>query len=38
MVDITEHFVTECLLKVQTFFESICGKNVQLESGIWMDG
>ena len=26
MVDITENFVIECLLKVQTFFESICGK------------
>ena len=26
MVYITENFVTECLLKVQTFFESICGK------------
>ena len=26
MVDITENFVTECLLKAQTFFESICGK------------
>ena len=38
MVDITENFKTEYLLKVQTFFESICRKNVQLESGIWMDG
>ena len=26
MLDVTENFVTECLLKVQTFFESICGK------------
>ena len=26
MVDITENYVTECLLKAQTFFESICGK------------
>ena len=26
MVDITENFETECLLQVQTFFESICGK------------
>ena len=26
MVVITEKFVTECLLIVQTFFESICGK------------
>ena len=33
MDDITENFVTECLLKVQTFFESICGKS-QIESGI----
>ena len=38
MVDITENFVTECMLKAQTFFESICGKNVQLEIGIRMDG
>ena len=27
MDDITESFVTECLIKVQTFFESIRGKN-----------
>ena len=26
MLDVTENFVTERLLKVQTFFESICGK------------
>ena len=26
MVDITENFVAECMLKAQTFFESICGK------------
>ena len=26
MVDITDNFVTECLLKVQTCFESVCGK------------
>ena len=26
MVDINENFMTECLLKVQTFFESIWGK------------
>ena len=26
MVYITENFVTQCLLKVQTFFELICGK------------
>ena len=25
--DITENFVKECLIKVQTFFESICGKS-----------
>ena len=37
MDDITENFVTACLIKVQTFFESICG-NIQLESSIWMDG
>ena len=36
MVDITEKFVTECLLIVQTFFESICGK---CSAGKWyMDG
>ena len=33
MDDITENFVTECLIKVQTFFESICGK----KSAGWMD-
>ena len=39
MVDITENYVTECLLKVQTFFESICGKMFSWkENGIWMDG
>ena len=27
MGDITENFVTECLIKVQTFFESIYGKS-----------
>ena len=32
MVDISKNFVTECLPEVQTFFESICGKNVQLKS------
>ena len=26
MDDIIENFVTECLIKVQTFFESMCGK------------
>ena len=26
MFYITENFVTKCLLKVQNFFESICGK------------
>ena len=26
MLNITEILVTECLLKVQTFVESICGK------------
>ena len=31
--DITENFVTECLIKVQTFFESICG-NSQLDGWI----
>ena len=31
--DITENFVTECLIKVQTLFESICGN----ESAGWMD-
>ena len=40
MVDITENFVTECLLKVQTFLESICGNMLSLKvvygSG-WMD-
>ena len=25
--DITEHLVTECSIKVQTFFESMCGKS-----------
>ena len=33
MDDITENFVTECLIKVQNFFESICGK----KSAGWMD-
>ena len=33
MDDITENGVTECLTKVQTFFESICGKN-QLDGWI----
>ena len=36
MDDITENFVTECLIKVQMykpFFESMCGKN----SAGWMD-
>ena len=33
MDDITENFVTECLIKVQTFFESICGKS-QLDGWI----
>ena len=38
MVVITKNFVTECLLEVQTSFESICGKNVQLKSLYgWMD-
>ena len=37
MVDITVNIVTEYLLKVQTFFESICGKNIQLEIYGWMD-
>ena len=27
--NITENFVTECLIKVQTVFESICGKSQQ---------
>ena len=31
--DITENFVTECLIKEQTFFESICRKM----SAGWMD-
>ena len=35
MVDITENFVTECLLKVQTFFESMCRKTF---SWKYMDG
>ena len=35
MVGITENFVTECLLKVQTFFESICRK---MFSWKYMDG
>ena len=36
MVVITEKFVTECLLIVQTFFESICGK---CSAGkLYMDG
>ena len=33
MDDITGNFVTECLIKVQTFFESMCGK----KSAGWMD-
>ena len=33
MDDITENFVTESLIKVQTLFESICGK----KSVGWMD-
>ena len=33
MDDITGHFVTECLLKGQTFFESMCGE----KSAGWMD-
>ena len=38
MVDITENFVTECLLKVQTFFESICGKMFSWKVVYgWMD-
>ena len=37
MVVITEKFVTECLLIVQTFLNQYA-ENVQLESGIWMDG
>ena len=37
MVDITKNFVTECLLKVQTLLNHM-RKNVQLESGMWMDG
>ena len=38
MDNITENFVTECLLKIQTFFfKSICGKN-QLKGGFWMNG
>ena len=38
MVNITENFVIECLLKVQFFFESICGKkfNMKVVYG-WMD-
>ena len=36
MVVITEKFVTECLLIVQTFFASICGK---CSAGkLYMDG
>ena len=35
MVVITEKFVTECLLIVQTFFESICGK---CSAGKWYMG
>ena len=33
MDDITGNFMTECLIKVQTFFESMCGK----KSAGWMD-
>ena len=33
MDDITENWVTECLIKVQPFFESICGK----KSAEWME-
>ena len=33
MDDITGNFVTEGLIKVQTFFESMCGK----KSAGWMD-
>ena len=33
MDDITENFVTECLIKVQTFSEPICGKS-QLDGWI----
>ena len=32
--DITENFVTECLIKVQTFFESMSKK----KKDSWMDG
>ena len=38
MVDITENLVTECLLKVQTFFDSICGKMYSWKGVYgWMD-
>ena len=38
MVDITDNFVTECLLKVHTFFESICGKMFSWKVVYgWMD-
>ena len=33
MDNITGNFVTECLIKVQTFFESMCGK----KSAGWID-
>ena len=33
MDDITGNFVTECLIKVHTFFESMCGK----KSAGWID-
>ena len=33
MDDITRNFLTECLIKVQTFFESMCGK----KSAGWID-
>ena len=36
MVDITENFVTECLLKVQTLIKSICG--IFLDRKWYMDG
>ena len=33
MDDITENFVTECLIKVQAFFEPMCRK----KSAGWID-
>ena len=38
MDNITENFVTECLLKIQTFFLNLYAVKNQLKSGFWMNG